>query len=86
MATWPKSTFVLFTNHLGDCDADNERGLCIVDSMVFKNDTLTVAAATTKSIFDNSTDEMEIVFTKPILATSKRAVTFLGDFPGEFFS
>jgi hypothetical protein len=86
MATWSKPTFILFANHLGDCDADNERGLYIVDSMVFENDTLTTAAATTKSIFNKSTDEVEIVFTKPIPATSKRAVThsFLGDFPGEF--
>ncbi|KAH8774836.1 hypothetical protein BGZ57DRAFT_893282 [Hyaloscypha finlandica] len=54
--------------------------------MVFKNDTLIIAAATTKSIFNNSTDEVEIMFTKPIPANSKRTViqTFLGDFPGEF--
>jgi hypothetical protein len=86
MDAWPKSTFILFTNHLGDCDTDNERGLCIVDSLVFNDDTLTITAATTKSTFDNSTDEMEIAFTKPTLATTKRAVTqtFLGDFPGEF--
>jgi hypothetical protein len=85
MAAWPKPTFILFANHLEDCDADNERGLYI-DSMVFKNDTLIIAAATTKSIFNNSTDGVEIVFTKPIPADSKRTVTqtFLGDFPGEF--
>ncbi|KAE9363518.1 hypothetical protein N431DRAFT_489432 [Stipitochalara longipes BDJ] len=72
--TWPKSTFILLTNHQGDCDTDNERGLYVVDSLTFSNDTLTITAATTKSTFDNSTDEMEIAFTKPVPATTKLGV------------
>jgi hypothetical protein len=85
LETWPTSSFILFTNHLGDCDTDNERGLYIVDSTTFNNDTLTITAAATKSTFDNSTDEMAIGFTKPSAVTTKRAVTqkFLRDFPDE---
>ncbi|KAH8591208.1 hypothetical protein B0O99DRAFT_663765 [Bisporella sp. PMI_857] len=84
-ATWPSSSFLLFTNHLGDCDTENERGLYVVSRMDFNNDTLTVTASTEKSTFDASCDEMEIAFTKPSsTTTSKREVTqtFLGDFPG----
>jgi len=86
MATWPKSAFLLFKNHLGDCDTDNERGLYVVNSLTLNNDTLNITAATTKSTFDSSTDEMEIAFTKPVPATTKRAIIqpFLGDFPGKF--
>ena len=84
MDTWPKSTFILFTDHLGACDTDNERERYVADSLSFNNDTLTITTTTTKSTFDNSTDEMEIAFTKPVPATTKHAVaqTFLGNFPG----
>jgi hypothetical protein len=70
---------------LGDCDTDNERGLYIVDSTIYNNDTLTITAAAAKSTFANSTDEMAVDFTKPSAVTTKRAVTqtFLGDFPDE---
>jgi hypothetical protein len=86
METWPTSTFILFTNYLGDCNAGNERGLYVVNSLIFNNETLIITAATTKLTFDNSINEMEITFTKPTPATTKRDVTqtFLEDFPGEF--
>ncbi|KAH7323501.1 hypothetical protein BKA65DRAFT_567242 [Rhexocercosporidium sp. MPI-PUGE-AT-0058] len=67
---WPASGFVLFTNHLGDCDTDNERGLYIVNSVTWDDATLTVTAASTKSSFDDSTSEMTVDYTKP--AISKR--------------
>ncbi|KAL5315328.1 hypothetical protein ACEPPN_016195 [Leptodophora sp. 'Broadleaf-Isolate-01'] len=79
---WPASDFVLFTNHLGDCDTDNQRGLYIVNSVTRDDKTLTVVAASTKSTFDNSTSEMTIDYTKP--ASTKRQITqtWFADMPG----
>lgn len=86
--TWPTSDFTLFTNHLGDCDTDKERGLYNVESLAFNATTLTITASTTKSTFDNSTDDMAISFAESKVNaanTTKREITqtFLGDFPGE---
>ncbi|KAH7381060.1 hypothetical protein BKA64DRAFT_685577 [Cadophora sp. MPI-SDFR-AT-0126] len=84
-ADWPSSNFILFTNHLGDCDTDNERGLYVVSSVAFDNATFTVTASSKKSTFDEQTDEMTIEYTKPAdTGVSKREITqtWFGDFPG----
>jgi hypothetical protein len=87
MKTWPSSAFTLFTNHLGDCDTDNERGLYDVSSLKFNFDTLTITAATEKCTFNKTVEDMAISFCElsaPSTAVAKREVTqtFLGDFPG----
>jgi hypothetical protein len=52
MTEWPVSgDFILFTNHLGDCDAEFERGLFLVGGLVFDQATLTVTATAQKSDF-----------------------------------
>ncbi|KAL2063139.1 hypothetical protein VTL71DRAFT_6211 [Oculimacula yallundae] len=78
---WPASGFVLFTNHLGDCDTDNQRGLYIVDSVTRNDKTLTVIAASTKSTFDNSTSEMTVDYTKPSNAKRAIAGSWFADIP-----
>ncbi|KAL3428160.1 hypothetical protein PVAG01_01669 [Phlyctema vagabunda] len=81
---WPQDSFILLTNHLGDCDTDNERGLYVVNSLGFDNKTLTVTASTIRSDFNSSAGEMTISFGKQAANPVKREVTqtFLGDFPG----
>lgn len=37
--------FVLVTNHLGDCDAENERGMFLAKSITSNSNTLTVVAS-----------------------------------------
>ncbi|KAK0117527.1 hypothetical protein ONS95_011867 [Cadophora gregata] len=81
-ADWPASNFILFTNHLGDCDTDNTRGLYVVSSVAFDNATFTVTASSKKSNFDEQTDEMTVEYTKPAEAKREVTTTFFGDFPG----
>ncbi|KAN0104516.1 hypothetical protein V8E51_010261 [Hyaloscypha variabilis] len=47
----------------------------LVDSLIFNNDTITTAAATTRSTLDNFTEEMEFTLTKPGPASTNGAVT-----------
>ncbi|KAF2707256.1 hypothetical protein K504DRAFT_458697 [Pleomassaria siparia CBS 279.74] len=88
LSSWPTSDFLLFTNHLGDCDTDNKRGLYAVNSMKFNNATFTITASTIKSKFEKATTtKMQIGFAQVAAntTTAKRAVTqtFLGNFPGK---
>ncbi|CAG8976590.1 hypothetical protein HYALB_00002103 [Hymenoscyphus albidus] len=81
---WPKSDFILFTNHLGDCDVDNERGLYMVNEITFDDETSSVIAATTNYALKDSTKEIEVVIAKATAATRKRATIskeFDMDFP-----
>jgi hypothetical protein len=48
-AQWSNKTFVLVTNHLGDCDAELERGFFLVDGVNWDNSTLIATATSTKS-------------------------------------
>jgi len=55
MSEWPASgDFVLFTNHLGNCDTEFERGLFLVDGLTFDETTLTVVATAEKSDFQST--------------------------------
>ena len=84
LAAWSNSTFIMFTNHLGDCDPENERGLYLVDSIASKDATLTITASSIKSGFDSSADELAISWLKPAATTiSKRDLlsTILNAFP-----
>lgn len=52
---WPTSgDFVIFTNHLGNCDAEFERGIFLVGGVAFDRNTLTVVAAAEKSDFQST--------------------------------
>jgi hypothetical protein len=54
MVEWSNGTFVLVTNHLGDCDAKLDRGFFLVDSVSWDNTTL-IATATSSKTDVNST-------------------------------
>jgi hypothetical protein len=55
MSEWPTSgDFILFTNHLGNCDTEFERGLFLVDGLTFDETTLTVVATAEKSDFQST--------------------------------
>jgi hypothetical protein len=51
VSEWSSSDDVLVfvTNHLGDCDAENERGFFLASSVSWDNSTLTVTASTEKT-------------------------------------
>jgi hypothetical protein len=54
-AKWPSSSeFLLITNHLGNCDAQFERGLFLVAGMTFDKSSLTVSCAAEKSDFEST--------------------------------
>ena len=56
LANWPRDgNFILVTNHLGDCDTDNERGFYSVQTVTSDRDTLTVVANAEKSDVNNIT-------------------------------
>jgi hypothetical protein len=45
-ASWSsEGTFVLITNHLGDCDVELERGMFLVKGLSFNSDSLVVTAS-----------------------------------------
>jgi hypothetical protein len=55
MIEWPASgDFVLFTNHLGNCDTEFERGLFLVGGLAFDQTTLTIIATAGKSDFQST--------------------------------
>jgi hypothetical protein len=59
MKEWPSSgDFVLFTNHLGNCDAEFERGLFLVGGLAFDETTLTVVATAEKSDFQSTAGQL----------------------------
>lgn len=86
-ATWPSLDFLLLTNHLGDCDIENERGLYLVNPLLFDNDTLTITADASGSSFANQTSVLAVYFNQTQQFTvAKREITqtWLADFPGTF--
>ncbi|KAF7548515.1 hypothetical protein G7Z17_g7013 [Cylindrodendrum hubeiense] len=71
--------FVLVTNHLGDCDAENERGIFLAQSITSDNDTFTVVASGEKSDLSNTAAFTEITFSAIPAGESKRAITINTD-------
>lgn len=50
LADWSDNgDFILVTNHLGDCDTDNERGFYLVQTITSNRDNLTVIASAQKT-------------------------------------
>ncbi|EXF80383.1 hypothetical protein CFIO01_08098 [Colletotrichum fioriniae PJ7] len=54
--------FVMVTNHLGNCDAENERGFFLVDTVTWDAETLQVVANAHKSDVANTATSTEISF------------------------
>ncbi|PVH79543.1 hypothetical protein DL98DRAFT_460787 [Cadophora sp. DSE1049] len=81
---WSAETFLLFTNHLGNCDTDAERGIYMVNGVQSNNATLVITAESVETTFSNSTETMDISFLTPTTTTAaKRDLlsTFIGSFP-----
>ncbi|KAL5315665.1 hypothetical protein ACEPPN_016535 [Leptodophora sp. 'Broadleaf-Isolate-01'] len=81
---WSSNAFLLFTNHLGNCDTDNERGIYMVSGVTSNNSTLVITTESVETTFGNSTETMDISFLTPsTTTTAKRDLlsTFLGSFP-----
>ncbi|KAF9876099.1 isoamyl alcohol [Colletotrichum karsti] len=69
--------FVMVTNHAGNCDAENERGFFLVDTVSFDAATLKVVANAHKSDVANTATKTEIVFSNvPVQNPAKRDITW----------
>jgi hypothetical protein len=79
IATWPSSGFILFTNHIGQCDTETERGVYEVSALTFNKDSLTIVASTTKSTLQDHATNVHIVFGSSG-ALAKRDLTSTVDF------
>ncbi|PVI00592.1 hypothetical protein DM02DRAFT_614244 [Periconia macrospinosa] len=74
--SWPEAgNFTLITNHLGDCDAELERGFFLVNSMSWCDETLKATAQAKSQTVAEASDIAEISFGGPAAAPlSKRAL------------
>ncbi|PYI16279.1 hypothetical protein BO99DRAFT_435539 [Aspergillus violaceofuscus CBS 115571] len=74
VSAWPSSSFILLTNHLGDCDAENERGVYLVESstVASANNNNTITAHTTRSSFRDQAQSISVVFNASAVASHKR--------------
>ncbi|KAF4634840.1 hypothetical protein G7Y89_g3256 [Cudoniella acicularis] len=64
-ATWTaEGNFVLVTNHLGDCDAELERGFFLVNSLSWDNSTLVCTASSSKANVSTTAESTQITFGK----------------------
>ncbi|KAK7402560.1 hypothetical protein QQX98_011698 [Neonectria punicea] len=72
-------SFILVTNHLGDCDAENERGFFLAKSITSDSDSLTVVASGEKSDIESTAAYTEITFSSIPTVQSKRAITVGAD-------
>ncbi|KAH6887669.1 hypothetical protein B0T10DRAFT_74246 [Thelonectria olida] len=68
-------SFILVTNHLGDCDAENERGIFLTSGITSNNKTLTIVANGEKSDLNNTAAYTEITFSSVPAGQAKRAIT-----------
>ncbi|KAI5922778.1 hypothetical protein F4810DRAFT_711090 [Camillea tinctor] len=75
---WPENgSFVLITNHLGNCDAQNERGIFLVNGLQWNDNMMQVIANAERKDAHSTASALEVHFGH--LATenpSKRAITF----------
>jgi hypothetical protein len=51
------NSFVMITNHLGDCDPELERSFFVVDTISFDNDTLVATAGSAKANVSSTASE-----------------------------
>ncbi|KKK19006.1 hypothetical protein ARAM_001471 [Aspergillus rambellii] len=71
-STWPHSDLLLVTNHLGNCDAEAERGLYQVSSLAFDNRTLTITASTTETNLQTQAKNVAIAFGSSLASGSRK--------------
>ncbi|GKT44221.1 uncharacterized protein ColSpa_04402 [Colletotrichum spaethianum] len=68
--------FVMITNHLGNCDAANERGFFMVDTITWDEASLKVVANAHKSDVANTATSTEISFSNvPVQNPAKRDIS-----------
>lgn len=71
-SSWPRSHLLLVTNHLGNCDAEADRGLYRAASLLFHPSTLTITASTRKTNLQQQAKTITIVFGHPDPSQHKR--------------
>ncbi|KAK3899802.1 hypothetical protein C8A05DRAFT_46229 [Staphylotrichum tortipilum] len=71
--------FILVTNHLGDCDTDNERGFYLVQAITSNRETRTVVASAHRTDVNSTASSLEITFSSITVPQSKRAITLNPD-------
>ncbi|KAI1486823.1 hypothetical protein F5X96DRAFT_688090 [Biscogniauxia mediterranea] len=78
---WPgNEEFVLITNHQGDCDAQNERGIFVANGLTWDNATMQVIANAERKDIHSAASTLEVDFSH--LAAKhpyKRDITFQKD-------
>ncbi|KAF7176111.1 hypothetical protein CNMCM7691_001587 [Aspergillus felis] len=60
--SWPRADLLLVTNHLGNCDAEAERGIYHAASLNFDASTLTITASTSKTNLQEQAKAVTIAF------------------------
>lgn len=70
--SWPHSHLLLFTNHLGNCDAEAERGIYHAASLLFDHSTLTITASTSRTNLQAQAKTVTIAFGHSVPSQSKR--------------
>jgi hypothetical protein len=74
-ASWPRADLLLVTNHLGNCDAEAERGIYHAASLLFNASTLTITASTSKTNLQEQAKTVAIAFGQPVPSQHKRELT-----------
>jgi hypothetical protein len=73
--SWPRADLLLVTNHLGNCDAEAERGIYHAASILFDASTLTITASTSKTNLQEQAKTVTIAFGQPVPSQQKRELT-----------
>jgi hypothetical protein len=74
-ASWPRADLLLVTNHLGNCDAEAERGIYHTASLLFNASTLTITASTSKTNLQEQAKTVTIAFGQPVPSQQKRELS-----------
>ncbi|PYH82665.1 hypothetical protein BO82DRAFT_413302 [Aspergillus uvarum CBS 121591] len=89
VSAWPSSSFILLANHLGDCDAENERGVYLVESStVASANNNTITAHTTRSSFRDQAQSISVAFNASAVASHKRdwTISLSDEWSGELIN
>ncbi|GFF32048.1 hypothetical protein IFM46972_03417 [Aspergillus udagawae] len=71
-SSWRRADLLLVTNHLGNCDAEAERGIYHAKSLLFDASTLTITASTSKTNLQEQAKAVTIAFGQPVPSQHKR--------------
>lgn len=72
---WPSSNFLLVTNHLGDCDSIDSRGIYLVNSLNFDNGSLTAVSSSAQVTLQDYASRASISFSSTPSASRKRDIS-----------